>query len=103
MKNLGLPRSGVHPAGRQIVFSVSEPDAKPIFMDFPVNLGQVLRRNVFMAKGLRLYRKRSADNNANALCLCRVNPLLGLVHKGGDMGSSPPDLFSCSCSAKRYS
>ena len=27
----------------------------------------------------------------------------GLVHKGGDMGSSPPDLFSCSCSAKRYS
>jgi len=27
----------------------------------------------------------------------------GLVHQGGDMGSSPPDLFSCSCSAKRYS
>ena len=49
MKNLGLPRSGVHPAGRQIVFSVSEPDAKPIFVDFSVNLGQVLRRNVFMA------------------------------------------------------
>ena len=32
-------------------------------------------------------------------CGARVNS--GLVHKGGDMGSSPPDLFSARARAQR--
>ena len=48
MKNLGLSRSGALTAGTRIVFGVMESDGKLIFMDFPVNLRYLWRRNFFM-------------------------------------------------------